>query len=248
MRDLIRSRIRRGKVEITVKWEENSEAKHQVRINEKILKDLSRQLSALSRKVKIDESLALAYLLQNPYCITVESSGIDSTRIWRNIKKLVNEALEKCYGFKVREGKALKRQLNNALKSIAKNTQEISVLKDTLIEDYRNRLRKRVEEFNLNGEFQINTERLEAEVLFYADKADITEELTRINSHLEGFEKYLADSYKAYVGKALDFLSQELLREVNTIASKSRDTEVSKRVLLMKNEVEKIREQVQNIE
>ena len=85
-------------------------------------------------------------------------------------------------------------------------------------------------------------------MLFYADKADITEELTRIKAHLSGFRKYLVDSYKGHVGKPLDFLSQELLREVNTIASKARDTEVAARVLLMKNEVEKIREQVQNVE
>lgn len=248
LRQVLSSKISRGKVDVFIKWDENEGIKQRVKINEEIIKDIVNQLSEISKKLGIQISDMLTPVLQLPYCVNVESKSVDTERLWQAIYPIAKQALESCYQFKVREGKILKRQISDSLKILRQYHQEIFAMKDTLIENYRKRLRQRVAEFKLNDEFKINQDRLEAEVLFFADRADISEELTRIKAHLNGFRKYLSNTHKGRVGKALDFLAQELLREINTIASKARDTAVSQRVLLMKNEVEKIREQLQNIE
>ncbi|MCX7766365.1 MAG: YicC family protein [Candidatus Sumerlaeia bacterium] len=248
LRQLISSKIQRGKVDIFIKWEESQLAKPKLKINEIVIKELHRQLTKLAETIDSKAEVNLAQLLHLPGCIEVEEPVVDEKQLWRSLQKLVKQALDRCHQFRVREGKSLHRQLSRSLKLLRHNYSEIIELKECVIENYRQRLREKVAEFNKNNEFKIDNGRLEAEVLFFADKADITEELTRIKAHLEAFKKYLADKNKGQVGKALDFLTQEILREINTLASKTRDTQVAQRVLLMKNEVEKIREQVQNIE
>ncbi len=248
VRQLIRPVIRRGKVDVTIRWEESAELQPRVTVNEKMLLEIHTQMCELARKLDVPASEDLTPLLQLPNIITAESAEIDEDKVWRPVSSLVEKALEKCRQFRVREGKVLKRQINDSLKRMRQYHREISEHKDSVVDMYRERLKKRIDELTRSEDIVVNTERLEAEVLFYADKADISEELTRLKAHLGGFRKYLAPSHEGQVGKALDFLSQEILREVNTIASKARDTEIATRVLLMKNEVEKIREQVQNIE
>jgi uncharacterized protein (TIGR00255 family) len=206
------------------------------------------QMQRIMKRMKIKQELDLGDFISIPHSIKVDPPDFDEKVLWNELSTLVKKALEKCRHFRIREGKILKRQINSSIRALRQSQQEIVHLKDIVVENYRKRLRRRVRDLSKSEDITINNERLEAEVLFYADKADITEELIRIKSHLGGFKKYLAENYEGQVGKALDFLSQELLREVNTIASKARDTEVAQCVLLMKNEVEKIREQVQNIE
>jgi uncharacterized protein (TIGR00255 family) len=206
------------------------------------------QISEISRDIGIKHEPDITNLLSLPNCVKVEPLKIDEQELWKELSAIINRALDKCCSFRLREGKALKKQINASLKVLRQHRNEIDKLKHTVVENYRQRLRRRVAQVVKSEDVTINGERVEAEVLFFADKSDISEELTRLKSHFTGFKKYLADSYEGQVGKALDFLSQELLREVNTIASKARDTQVAQRVLIMKNEVEKIREQVQNIE
>lgn len=248
LRQLISSKIQRGKIDVFIKWEESPSAKPKLKINEVAIKELHRQVTKLAETIDAKAEINLAQLLQLPGCVEIEEPVVDEKQLWRNLQKLVKQALDKCHQFRVREGKSLQRQLSRSLKLLRHNYSEIIELKDCVVENYRQRLREKVAEFNKNNDFKIDNGRLEAEVLFFADKADITEELTRIKAHLEAFKQYLTDKHKGQVGKALDFLTQEILREINTLASKTRDTQVAQRVLLMKNEIEKIREQVQNIE
>ena len=248
LRQIIRSKIRRGKIDLSIRWDESGEALPRIRVNEEIMKGVYHQLKSLAKDLGMENSIDISSLTTVPNAFRVESPTINEKDLWHELSVLIKTAVDRCCQFRIREGKILKRQINSSLRMLKESHQEIMDLKDIMIKNYRERLRSRVADLVDKDGIPINQERIEAEVLFFVDKSDITEELIRIKAHMGGFKKYLSDSYEGQVGKALDFLSQELLREVNTIASKSRDTEVAQRVLIMKNEVEKIREQVQNIE
>ena len=139
-------------------------------------------------------------------------------------------------------------EVMNHLEELENRHSEILSRKDLVLEAYRDRLHKRIGEFIESGGEKVDIERLDAEVLLYADKSDVTEELARLNAHFLAFRELLEKPSEEPVGRPLDFLCQEINREINTIGSKSRDSELTAHVLSMKNTLEKIREQVQNIE
>lgn len=140
------------------------------------------------------------------------------------------------------------RELRERLRVIERARVKLVRRKDEVLKRYRRRLLARARDFLRENKYTVDEGRLETEALLYADKSDITEELVRLRSHVEAFRKALAKRTREPVGRTLEFLTQELLREANTIGSKARETGIANKVLLMKNEIEKIREQIQNVE
>ena len=134
LRQLLCSRISRGKVDVFIKWDESEKTQPRVRINEAMVKDIVNQLSRISKKLGIQTPETLMPVLQLPYCINVESESVDAKRLWQAIYPIAKQALERCYQFRTREGKILKRQINESLKVLRQYHQEISSMKDTLVD------------------------------------------------------------------------------------------------------------------
>lgn len=163
-------------------------------------------------------------------------------RHWELAKGAIGEAIEKLGEFRSREGKELKEELKQYLQNIESASQQVDARKDDRLQQVRERLRKQLQD--LATEFPVDEVRLEQELIYYAEKLDITEELVRLRSHI-GFFRETMDQPPC--GKKLNFISQEMVREVNTIGSKANEANIQRLVVEMKDELEKIREQVQNI-
>ena len=158
----------------------------------------------------------------------------------------VAEAVEQVFEARKFEGSALKAHLERRLAQAEQFVEEVARRANQVEEHYRAKLRARLEE--MLGELELDEARLAQEVVYYVEKSEITEEITRLRTHLERFSQYIQESNQGPVGKTLDFLCQEMNREINTILSKSGVVEISGIAIEAKGEIEKIREQVQNVE
>jgi uncharacterized protein (TIGR00255 family) len=240
--------VRRGRVDINVRWARKGEGLPDMEINIPLLEKMYNDVLSLEKKLGAGESFSLGDLLQNPSLYIETPAKIDEKILWKILRKTLRKALRSLIKTRNEEGQRLGEILSTLLNELQVYRNCIIEKKDTVLEKYRQRLMNKIESFNKTVQAPIDIQRLEAEVLLYADKSDITEELDRLNSHIIAFREKLAPENSDPVGKPLEFLCQEILREVNTIGSKSRDSEIANSVLIMKNAVEKLREQVQNIE
>ena len=248
MQQLIAQQIERGRVEVSIRWYKKGEASASVEINLPLLERLYTDVMTLKQQLGAREPLSFGDFLGIPALYTEKPPEIDEKAVWKELKKAVNKALKTFIKTRREEGARLAEDLILHLKDLETRRGAVLDKKDIILEKYRSRLLEKIEEFNQTAKSPVDEHRLEAEVLLYADKSDISEELARLEAHLVSFRKKLeSEGYEA-VGRSLDFLCQEILREVNTIGSKARDTLISNEVLEMKNTVEKIREQVQNVE
>lgn len=191
------------------------------------------------------DCVSLSFLANQLSSYPTQSSIEDEQEILNVLKHLFQEASVQVLKMKETEGKALAEDIRNRLKIMEESFRLIGALAPDAAERYRNKLQERIQEVCTSG--AECDERILREVAIYAERLDITEELTRLHSHLEQFRSLL-DSDEKSVGRTLDFLTQEMNREINTIASKSAETEISRLVVMCKSELEKIREQTQNIE
>jgi len=248
MRKMIVRDIRRGRVDISIRWNRKGEGLPGVEINAPLLEKLYRDILSIREKWGGDVSVSLGDFLHVPSLYVELPPTVDQKAIWKELKKGVRKALKKLLHTRREEGLRLSGDLLSMLESLDEYRGKIMGQKDDVLEKYRLRLLKKIDAFNQSAKSPIDRERLEAEVLLYADKCDITEELDRLASHLAALRKSIESDTDDPVGKSLEFICQEILREVNTIGSKARETGVTNLVLAMKNIVEKLREQVQNIE
>ncbi len=248
LRDHLKTEIRRGKVDIWIGWEQRSSTLASVQINTDAIQSLYRQLAALKKRLKIRQEIPLASLLQLPGSVSHATPHIDKERLWPVIKTATRKALRQLQAMRKAEGKALARDISHRVRLLEQTQKTLWARKNEIIEKYRRHLNDRLAKITLPSGAALISERLEAEVLLFADKSDITEELVRLKSHLDAMRKLLQSKSRDPIGKRLEFLSQELLREANTIGAKARDTTVAPLILTMKNEIEKIREQLQNLE
>jgi len=182
--------------------------------------------------------------LRGPGVLDSENAEIDADTAWPAVRKALDAALEQFIKMRKKEGEALAADLRKRILSIQRNVKTISVLAPKVMEHHRGLLLERAAKAGL--EIEASDERLLKEIVFFADRSDISEELTRLRSHLDQFFGHLAKDEP--VGRTLDFLLQELFRETNTIGNKANFLAISQIVVVMKTELEKLREQVQNIE
>ena len=243
VKKIISSKIKRGKVDVFITFENNSEEGKDIKINTEIAKIYINELKELAKKENISSNIEVTEITKFPDVLSIKNVE-DDEKIKKEMLKIVNEATDGLVQMREIEGKKIAEDLLKRIEGIKTKIKEISLLSTGLIEEYVVKLETRIKEILKTEE--IDKSRLAQEVVIYADKCSVEEEITRMDSHILQFEKLL--NYDEAVGKKLDFIIQEMNRETNTIGSKANNLEITNRVIDIKTEIENIREQVQNIE
>jgi uncharacterized protein (TIGR00255 family) len=238
--------LSRGKVEVSLKIRRTGAVAHEITINESLLEAVLSRVSQLSAKYPVAGTLEARDLLSIPQVFSVENgAGEFSAEELAQVEKLAGEAAAAVVAMREAEGSAVAADLASRIGFLQKKVGEISSRRDEITRNIFETLRARVKA--LFPDVALDAGRLEQEAALAADRSDISEELQRLEAHLSQFASLVASAAEP-VGKRLDFLSQEILREMNTLGSKARDLQLTREVLEMKSEIEKIREQVQNVE
>ena len=246
IQEKIQQRLSRGRVtgEIRVTWAEAAQASG-ARVDLGLARSTVAALRAAAKKLGLPDDLKASSLLSLPGVVAFEHGEKDIEALWPAVEKALTEALSKLQSMRRKEGAALERDLRARLGTLRKLVGEIAERAPGVAATYRVNLRKRIGEA-LPGADLAEDERLLKEIALFADKSDITEERVRLDSHLAQAEGLLKAGGVA--GRTLDFLAQEMGREINTIGSKANDGGIARRVIAGKAELERFREQVQNIE
>jgi uncharacterized protein (TIGR00255 family) len=245
IKELIRKKIARGKINITVSIEQGTGNDVPLRINTAAARASYKLLNDLRKATKIREKITLEHLLKFSEVLEPLEIAEVEEKEWTIVEEAVNKALDQLAVMRDNEGRELKRDLLMRLDLMSASIDEIERTSKLRIPEERERLRERVAQLVSDPNI-LNAERLELELVLLADKLDVTEECVRFRSHTKFFIDALDGGEAA--GRKLNFLLQEMNREANTIGSKSSDSGISHRVVGMKEELEKIREQIQNIE
>ncbi|MEW6413477.1 MAG: YicC/YloC family endoribonuclease [Candidatus Zixiibacteriota bacterium] len=244
IRDLVGAAVSRGKISIYVGFDANNGLEEQYRINKTALKSYYKQLIALRKELKIAGEVTMSDLILLPEVAKPEEDSIDDEAIWNDLKTATDKALKGLTDMRRAEGAAMARDMKKRLAILSKEVKQIKKFAVGAVDRYREKITKRLEEL-LDKPLPENI-RIEEQIALMAEKTDITEECTRFLSHCDQYQAALKDSGPQ--GKKLNFILQEMNREANTIASKSADVEISTMVITIKEETEKIRELVQNVE
>lgn len=239
----IAKKVKRGKIDVFVTFENNSLEGKEIKINTELAKAYIDELKKLAEKENILSDIQVTEISKYPDVLNIQSSQ-DDEKITEEVLETITIATDNLVQMRVTEGNKISEDLLKRLNIINKKVEEIAKLSTGLIEEYVVKLEERIKEILKNQE--IDKVRLAQEVVIYADKCSIEEEVTRLNSHISQF-KNLLNSNEA-IGKKLDFIIQEMNRETNTIGSKANNLEITNGVIDIKTEIENIREQVQNIE
>ena len=246
LRDLILASVSRGRVSgrVVLQYTGASRASA-VAVNETQAKAYRRELSKLAKSLEIPDNLSLDSLLRLPGVLESAQPTLDAKAFRAPIKSALGQALEGLLSMREKEGGNLGRDLAKRLAKLRRIVKRVAKLAPDVLKHHRERLIERLKKANVDVP-DMDDDRLLREIVYYTDRTDITEELTRLGSHFVQLEECLSDVVP--VGRKLDFLAQEMFREINTIGSKSNDANISSEVVTLKTELEKIREQVQNVE
>lgn len=237
------SGIARGKVDVFLTYRNHNENDLEVRVNEGAARKYVEALRQLTQELGIVDDIASSFLLKLDNVITLEEKTEDLDRVWELISGVLAKAMTNHEAMRRAEGENLKRDLLEKRGVILEKLGLIARLAEGMTQRYREKLRERLAELD---QLYADDDRIAQEVALYADRASIDEEITRLYSHMDQLKDLV--NLEEPVGRKLDFLAQEMNREANTMASKSVDLEITSLVLDIKNEIEKIREQIQNIE
>ena len=239
----VSAKLTRGKVDVFITFNNNSLEGRDIKINTEIARMYIKELRDLAESEGIVADIPVTEISKLPDVLTIQNNQDDET-IKNELLEVTNQAIENLVGMRKIEGEKIAQDLFTRIQDIDGKVKKISSLSTGLIEDYVVKLNTRIKE--LLQDQEIDEARLAQEVVIYADKCSIEEEVTRLNSHIYQFRELL-NSNEA-VGKKLDFMIQEMNRETNTIGSKANNLEITNEVINMKTQLENIREQVQNIE
>jgi uncharacterized protein (TIGR00255 family) len=244
IRDLIRSRFSRGRFDVHLSVDFSPSASRRLVVDRALARQLYVALTDLGRELGLSGQVSLATLLELREVVRVEENEHQSENMWPAIQEALEMALTNLERMRLSEGEALGRDLLQRVQRIEDWQTQIKNRLPALLVEYRQKLEGRIN--RLFGDLEIDPARLAQEVVFYAERSDVTEEMTRLHTHLNEFRRLLHATEP--VGRKLDFLLQEMNREINTTSSKVADSEVAALVVDIKSELERIREQAQNIE
>jgi uncharacterized protein (TIGR00255 family) len=244
VKKVISDRLDRGRVEVTVALQGNVSVGVNLRVNMNLAEQYHQCLQQINEELGLGYRIGLSDMLTLRDIILQEETGFDLDGEWDILAEAVTSALDECDHMREQEGQTLKKDLSGRLQSFTVIVQKIEKKIPEVLQQRQLELKERIEKF-LDG-IEIDPGRLAQESAYMADKADVTEEVVRLHSHIEQFTYFLNSDEP--VGRRLDFLLQEFLREVNTLASKISNSSIAHLGVEMKNEIEKLREQVQNIE
>jgi len=244
VKEIIAQSISRGKLTITVNLEESAAAMGAAGIDMEIAEAYYKQLRRVKKKLNLSGQIELAHIVAQPELLVNPGRGLDEERLWPDLKKLLAGALTELRKMRAAEGRNLKSDMKTRLKNALRFVDAIEKQAPKNVAAYKTRLQKRIGD--LAQGVAIDQQRLAEEVTIYADRADVTEECTRLKSHIDQY--LLALKEDGEVGKRLNFILQEMGREGNTIGSKSVNARTTNYAIALKEEIEKLREQAQNIE
>lgn len=244
LKSFVQSKVSRGKIECYVQIENLEDDTVVVEVNHALAKGYLDALNDLSERYGIDGSINAANLSRYPDILIVRKEEADEEKIWSAVKETAEEAVEKFIEMRMVEGAKMKDDISSRAATIISDVEFVEERSPQTVKEYNDKLLARMRE--LIGDTTVEETRLLTEAAIYADKIAVAEETVRLRSHISQLLTFL--EAKDAIGRKMDFLVQEINREANTIGSKAQDVEIARRVLDIKSEVEKIREQVQNIE
>jgi len=245
IRSQISSRIRRGRIEASIQVEKNcGDEEYSLELNLPLVRSYLRIFEKLKDEFGLDEKISPDYLCQIKDVIQIRPEEINIDESRAGFQEVIGRALDSLDIMRVREGKSIGEDFLKRLDRVEGYLNEIEESSPQLVEEYRDRLKEKIN--NLSKDIDLDENRLVQEVAIFASRCDINEEIVRTRSHLKQFHKYM--TMDGSIGRRLDFLIQEINREVNTIASKALNSSISSRVVEIKAELERLREQVQNVE
>lgn len=236
--------IKRGKVNLNLSYEGALLKDEAITINKSAAKNYFNELSGLKKYLGLKDDITTKDIITLPGVLSYSVAEEDVTKVWPAVKEAFEKAVKKLIADRVKEGRSTYRDLVKRARKISTMLSLIKSRAHVNIDEYRKRFAERVKD--LTGGRNIDMGRLEMEVAIFAKNSDISEEINRLGNHLTNFNKTISSSGE--IGKKLDFIAQELHREINTIGSKASDFRISKNVIEIKGEIEKIREQAKNIE
>lgn len=246
IRDEINRRVARGRVTARVSLHaiEGNEAAR-AHINKSLAKAYARELERLAKDLNLSGSVSLDLLLRAPGVLQTNEEMADAEHFWPAVERALRQALNMLVKVRAREGAHLRKDLSARIATMRQAVGRIEKQAPQVQQRYRDQLVERIKTAGIT-DLALEEERLVKEVVYFADRSDISEELTRLQSHFQQFDDSLKKDEP--VGRMLDFLAQEMNREINTIGSKANDSSISREVVVLKTELEKFREQAQNVE
>jgi uncharacterized protein (TIGR00255 family) len=244
IRNLLKEYIERGKVDVFITYEDYSEDNFSLKYNQEIAGEYLKYLQQMAEQFGLENDIRVSTLSRYPEVLTMEEVQMDEEELWNLLEKALKGACEQFVETRVKEGENLKRDLLEKLDEMLENVAYISARSPEIVGEYRKKLEEKVKE--LLEDAHIEESRLATEITIFADKICVDEEIVRLRSHIEHTKTTLEEG--GAVGRKLDFIAQEMNREANTILSKANDLEVSNHAIDLKTEIEKVREQIQNIE
>ena len=244
MRTLLKDYIQRGKVDVFITYEDYTEDQVSLKYNSTLAAEYMKNFEKMAEQFGLEDDVTVSMLSRCPEVLTMEQVPEDEEHMWDMLQEVLKGAAENFVETRLREGENLKNDLIGKLDHMLSMVDFIEERSPKILEEYRQRLGDKVRELLQNS--TIDESRILTEVTVFADKICVDEETVRLRSHIEGMKKELLAG--GSVGRKLDFIAQEMNRESNTILSKSNDLEISDQGILLKTEIEKVREQIQNIE
>ncbi|GAB4240279.1 MAG: YicC family protein [Ekhidna sp.] len=242
IRNLVSDTLKRGKVMLTIEVEIADAKAISVNVNDDLFKAYYQKFKSLSEEVGHSESDLIKLALQAPEVINPQSVTMEDLP-WEDIRSSLKHALQQCIEFRKEEGAALVKKLNDYIGNIESGLDTIATADKGRADNIRSRLQKSLDE--IKDKVKLDENRFEQELIFYLERLDISEEKVRLRQHLEYFREVITNEESA--GKKLGFISQEIGREINTIGSKANDADIQRTVVAMKDDLEKIKEQILNI-
>ncbi len=245
IRNLLKQSIQRGKVDIFITYEDLSENQASLKYNEQLAGEYLAYFRQMEEKFSLGNDIRVSTLLRCPEVLTMEEQTMDEEELWNGLKKALNGAILQFVETRAQEGTNLKEDILKKLDGMLTLVDYIEERSPQIVAEYREKLENKVRE--LLSDTQMEEGRIAAEVVIFADKICTDEEIVRLRSHVVHMKETL-QSEESGIGRKLDFIAQEMNREANTILSKANDLEVSNAGIDLKTEIEKVREQIQNIE
>lgn len=244
IRQAINENISRGRTNVNVTLRSGPNGSRALALDVDLARSYHDAMRALQKDLSAPGEITIGTILQAPGVMRLPEETIKADEAWPAVDRALRTALSDLIKMREREGKHLAKDLIHRLKSIRKNLKEVRALHPDVVKKYRTALLERIEKAGVP--IAVDDERLMKEISFFADRSDVSEELTRLESHLAQFAHHLRKNEP--VGRTLEFVTQEIFRELNTLGAKANDAAISQRVVACKAELEKIREQIQNLE
>lgn len=245
IRNLLKQSVQRGKVDIFISYEDLSESQVALKYNETLAGEYLRYFHEMEESFGLENDIRVSTLSRCPEVLTMEEQAVDEEELWNGLKQALDGAISQFVETRGTEGENLKKDLIEKLDGMVKLADQIEERSPQILSEYRQKLETKVKE--LLADTQIEEGRIAAEVVMFADKICTDEEVVRLRSHILHMKETL-QSDESGIGRKLDFIAQEMNREANTILSKANDLETSNIGIDLKTEIEKVREQIQNIE